>query len=298
MRKNKEPELLFEPNEKKTALVREEPTAIIAGNGQLPIAVAKALETKGQSPFLVPLRGEAAAELYAYPHEEISVIEFAKLIGALKRHHIKNVVLAGGVTKRPNLRDVRLDWPTMRALPRLALALGRGDDALLRAFIKALEAYKFQVCGAHQLVPELLAGSAPLLTRCQPSSKMRQDIELAAQGAQMLGALDVGQGAVAVRGRIVALEGAEGTDEMLARVEQLRRAGRIPRAGGVLVKVMKPAQEARADLPTIGPVTIENAHKAGLDGVAVEKMRSFILEPARTVELADQHKIFIEVISL
>jgi len=276
---------------------QDAPTAIIAGSGQLPIEVAKALAARGQSPFLLPLRGEAAEELYAYPHEEISVVEFAKLIRALKRHHIKNIVLAGGVLRRPNLRDVRLDWPTLRALPRLGLALGRGDDALLRAFIRSLEAYKLRVWGAHQLVPELLAGSnMGSLTRCCPSSSMRQDIELAAKAAQMLGALDVGQGAVAVRGRIVALEGAEGTDEMLARVEQLRGAGRIPPQGGVLVKLMKPAQEARADLPTIGPVTIENAHKAGLDGVAVEKLRSFILEPARTIDLANNYKMFIEPI--
>jgi len=273
-------------------------TAIIAGNGQLPLAVARALEQRGQTPFLVPLRGEAAHELYRYEHKEISIVEFAKLIRALKDHEIKNIVLAGGVTKRPDLRDLRLDWPTLRVLPRLIFKLGRGDDALLRAFIAALESFHFRVCGAHQIVPELLADTGMRLTKCLPSASARQDIELAARAAQMLGTLDVGQGAVAVKGRIVALEGAEGTDEMLARVQQLRHNGRIPSAGGVLVKVMKPAQEARADLPTIGPITIENAYQAGLNGVAVEGQRSFILEPAETVARADHYGMFVDVITL
>jgi len=277
---------------------REGRTAIIAGNGQLPLAVAQALAARGQEPFLVPLRGEALPELYAYPHQEISIIEFAKLIRALKRHNIKNIVLAGGVTKRPHLRDLRFDWPTLRILPRLGFALRRGDDALLRAFIAALESYHFRICGAHQIVPELLATTGMKLTKAQPSSHMQADIELAARAAQMLGELDVGQGAVAVRGRIVALEGAEGTDEMLVRIRQLRSSGRIPREGGVLVKVMKPSQEERADLPTIGPLTIENAHAAGLAGVAVERQRSFILEPAETVKRADQYAMFLEVITL
>jgi len=273
-------------------------TAIIAGNGQLPIAVAKALESRGQIPFLVPLRGEAAVDLYAYPHQEISIVEFAKLVHTLKHHHIKNVVLAGGVTRRPNLRDVHFDWPTLCALPRLVFALGRGDDALLRAFIRILESWKFHVCGAHQIVPELLASTDMPLTKCRPCPKMRRDIELAAVAAQMLGKLDIGQGAVAVRGRVVALEGAEGTDDMLARVRYLRQQARIPPRGGVLVKVMKPSQEARADLPTIGPVTIEAAHLAGLDGVAVEGGRSFILEPAKTLALADHHRLFLDVIEV
>jgi len=282
-----------EPSEGKAIQGR---TAIIAGNGQLPIEVARALTERGETPFLVPLRGEAADELYDYPHQEISIVEFAKLIHALKKHDIKNIILAGGVTKRPNLRDLRLDWPTLRILPRLALALTRGDDALLRAFIAALEGYHFHVRGAHQIVPELLAAMDRPLTKNRPSPKMQQDIKLAARAARMLGELDVGQGAVAVRGRIVALEGAEGTDEMLVRVQQLRIAGRIPPQGGVLVKMMKPSQEKRADLPTIGPVTMKTAHDAGLDGVAVEAGRSFILNPAETVKLADQYHLFIEVI--
>lgn len=271
-------------------------TAIIAGNGQLPIAVAAALKKQGQPPFLIPLRGEAHSSLYEFEHCEISIVEFAKLARSLKISGAKNVVLAGGVQSRPHLKDLRFDRPTLVALPRLVFSIGKGDDALLRAFISLIEAYGFHVVGAHQVVPELLAPQNACLTIKRAEKKELQNIRIAAEAAHMLGALDVGQGAVAVGGRVVALEGAEGTDNMLKRVIEMRQEQRIPQKGGVLVKVKKPEQDERADLPTIGPLTFENAHRAGLEGVAVEARRSFILELEKTIETADQYGMFIETI--
>jgi len=271
-------------------------TAIIAGNGQLPVDVARVLQERGEKPFLLPLRGEAEKSLYDFDHREISVVEFAKLVRALKAADIKNVVLAGGVTKRPLLRDLRFDWPTLKALPRLFSALGQGDDALLRAFISLLESYGFQVVGAHELVGQLLAPEKGCLTRTKTTSAHARDIALGQEAARLLGQLDIGQGVVAVGGRVVAIEGAEGTDAMLERVANLRQEGRIPPKGGVLVKMMKPAQETRADLPTIGPMTMDKAAAAKLDGVAVEAGRSFILNWHETIARANHYHLFIETI--
>jgi len=271
-------------------------TAIIAGSGLLPVAVAQSLQVRGQDPFLVILRGEADERLYHFDHCEISVVEFALLIRSMKAAGVRHVVLAGGVRRRPRLRDLHLDGPTLKALPRLFRALGQGDDALLRAFVGLLESYGFHVVGAHAVVPELLAPKDILLTQKRSGQQERNNIDLAAQAARELGALDVGQGAVAVGGRVVALEGAEGTDNMLDRVCQMRQQGLLPPHGGVLVKMMKPKQEERADLPTIGPHTVENAHRAGLQGIVVEAGRSFILEPEKTIEMADQYDMFIETI--
>lgn len=271
-------------------------TAIIAGNGLLPFAVADALREQGKSPFLVLLRGEADERLYQFDHCEISIVEFARLIRSLKAAGIRNIVLAGGVKCRPRLRDLRLDGPTLRALPRIFLALGRGDDALLRAFISLMEGYGFHVIGAHEVVPGLLAPKGVVLTGKRSDRHEQRNIALAAEAARRLGELDVGQGAVAVGGRVVALEGAEGTDSMLERVSRLRREGRIPRKGGVLVKVMKPHQEERADLPAIGPQTVENAHRAGLCGIVVEAGYSFILNMEQVIKTADHHGMFIETI--
>ncbi|GAA5108823.1 LpxI family protein [Bartonella jaculi] len=269
-------------------------TAIIAGSGVLPITVAQALEKHGQNPFLVLLRDEADAVLYRYEHCELSIVELAQLIKTLKEAAICNIVLAGGVKKRPLLTQLRLDWTTILALPKLLGALRGGDDALLKAFIRVIEAYGFCVIGAHEIVPDLLAPIKFDLTLRRATRKEKKDIFLAAEAAKLLGQLDIGQAAVAINGRVIAVEGAEGTDNMLWRVCEMRERGQILPKGGVLVKCVKPQQDHRVDLPSIGPKTIMNAAKSGLSGVAVEANRSLILSVKETVKEANKHSLFIE----
>lgn len=268
-------------------------TAIIAGNGLLPQVVAEALEKKGNPPFVVCLKGEADDSLRRFDNETISVVEFTRLIKVLKQSGAKNVILAGGVRQRPHLSDIRLDWTTIRALPRIFRALGKGDDALLRAFIGLLESYGFHMVGAHQIVPDILAPAASVLTTRVPDKKERRNIDLAREAAVMLGKLDVGQGAIAVGGRVVALEGVEGTDNMIERIKQMRAEGRIPRQGGVLVKCAKPIQDERADLPTIGIDTVSNIAAAGLAGIAIEAGRTVMLSYHDTVQAANAQNLFI-----
>lgn len=270
-------------------------TAIIAGNGLLPIKVAESLAASGHPPFIISIRGEADPVLFSYEHQDISVVEFARLIRSMKAAGVERVILAGGVRNRPHLADLRLDWPTLRAVPHVLSALGKGDDALLRAFIGLLESFGFHVIGAHEVVPDLLSPPPHvMITKARPDDSEQRNIALGAEAARLLGDLDVGQGGVAVGGRIVALEGAEGTDLMLQRVAELRRDGRIPRRGGVLVKCAKPKQDERADLPAIGLATIINADAAGLVGVAVEAGRTFILGFGETVAEADKRGMFIK----
>ncbi|MEN3397209.1 LpxI family protein [Brucella melitensis] len=271
--------------------------AVVGGNGLLPIKVAETLQNAGQAPFLVPLRGEADPVLYNYEHQEISVVEFAKLVRSMKTAGVSRVVLAGGVRNRPHVRDLKFDWPTLRAVPYVLGALGKGDDALLRAFIGLLESFGFKVVGAHEVVPDLLSPPPACLTRITPDARERRNIALAMDAALKLGDLDVGQGAIAAGGRVVALEGAEGTDLMIERVRELRTAGRISRRGGVLVKMAKPRQDERADLPAIGLSTVENAERAGLAGIAIAAGRTFILGFGETLAAANKKGLFIETIS-
>lgn len=271
--------------------------AVVGGNGLLPIKGAETLQNAGQAPFLVPLRGEADPVLYNYEHQEISVVEFAKLVRSMKTAGVSRVVLAGGVRNRPHVRDLKFDWPTLRAVPYVLGALGKGDDALLRAFIGLLESFGFKVVGAHEVVPDLLSPPPACLTRITPDARERRNIALAMDAALKLGDLDVGQGAIAAGGRVVALEGAEGTDLMIERVRELRTAGRISRRGGVLVKMAKPRQDERADLPAIGLSTVENAERAGLAGIAIEAGRTFILGFGETLAAANKKGLFIETIS-
>ncbi|MEN0000114.1 MAG: UDP-2,3-diacylglucosamine diphosphatase LpxI, partial [Pseudomonadota bacterium] len=174
-----------------------------------------------------------------------------------------------------------------RLLPRLRA----GDDALLRGVIGIMEDAGIRVRGVHEIVPDLLA---PLghLAGPKPDSATQSALQTAMHGALALGELDAGQAAVAVRRRLVALEGAEGTDLMLERVAALREAGRLPKKrGGALVKIAKPGQELRADLPTIGPDTIKNATSAMLKAVGVHAGRALITDLEATKALADECKI-------
>jgi DUF1009 family protein len=201
--------------------------------------------------------------------------------------------MVGGVGARPDLRRLRPDWTTLRLAAYLLPKLRAGDDAILRGVIATIESAGFPVRGVHELVPDLLA-EAGHIAGPKPARADIDAISAAARGALALGSLDAGQACVAVGKRIVALEGAEGTDLMLQRVAELRRIGRMKAGrGGVLVKLAKPGQELRADLPTIGTATIENAARAGLKGIAIHAGNALISDFEATCTRAKEEKVFL-----
>ncbi|MBY3220154.1 LpxI family protein [Rhizobium laguerreae] len=268
--------------------------AIIAGGGFLPSYVAEAARAAGENPVIVALKDESDRRWEGYDHAVIGIGDFAALESLLNRYGIGRVVMSGSVRRRPEWREVR---PTLRTLMKMPAAirtlLSGGDDTVLQMVIRLIEGNGRRVVGAHEIAPDLLAAVGPLGT-AMPGEEDRRDINRAAEAAEMLGRLDVGQGAVAIGGRIVALEGLEGTDEMLERVAGLRAAGRIsPRRRGALVKLCKPQQDIRADLPAIGVSTVLNARKAGLAGVAVEAGRSLVLDRAAVIKAADEAGLFV-----
>ncbi|WP_054310881.1 UDP-2,3-diacylglucosamine diphosphatase LpxI [Mesorhizobium sp. 1M-11] len=268
---------------------------IIAGGGKLPIDVANGLDELGHKPFILMVQGEALpeSELGQFEHEVLSLENLGSLIGILKRRGTTHVVLAGEIKRRPRLGAMRFNLGLLAIVPLVISALARGDDGLLKVVVRGLEARGFTVVGAHQIVPNLTA-SEGALTRVAPSKADWMDIEAAHKAALAIGALDIGQGAVAIGGRAIALEGIEGTDGLLERVKDLRGHGRLAgKAGGVLVKCAKPEQELRVDLPSIGIQTVEGAYAAGLAGIAVEAGRSLILDSSAVISRADALGLFV-----
>ncbi len=268
---------------------------IIAGGGKLPLEVADALAGRGHAPFVLAVAGEVAADAGFDRHEHVvmPLEEIGSLVGVLRRHGVTHVVLAGEIRRRPRLGALRLNAGLLAIVPHVISALARGDDGLLKIVVRAFEARGFKVVGAHEVVPELVA-SEGLWTRAAPQKADLRDIEAARVAAEAIGALDIGQGAVAIGGRAIALEGIEGTDAMLARVKDLRGHGRLAgKARGVLVKCAKPGQEMRADMPAIGPRTVEGAHAAGLAGIAVEAGCSLVLDGPQMISRADQLGLFL-----
>ncbi len=268
--------------------------AVVAGSGLLPRQVVDALLRQGQAPVVIAIEGEANPTDYdGLDVHPVPPARLAVMLPKLNRWNVDRLVLAGGVATRPPLRDLRFPPSFLLQLPRLIRAYAQGDDGLLRAVIGFIESRGIKVLGAHEIVPDLLAPAGPL-GRVKPDRQGLQDIEAAAEAARTIGRLDVGQAAIAVGGRAVALEGIEGTDGLLQRMKELRNHGRLAGAkGGVLAKCAKPQQDARADLPTIGPRTVSDAAEAGLSGIAVDAERAIVLDMAETIRRADSHGLFI-----
>lgn len=268
--------------------------AIIAGSGRLPRYVAEAARSAGEDPFIFPLSNEADQLWDGFDHRTVGVGDMAGLARLLKAEGIGRVVMSGAVRRRPGLGEIRANFRTLVKLPHaLRTLMAGGDDAVLRMVIELIEAQGCAVIGVHEIAPELLAVSGPI-GDVAPTDEDWRDIERAADAAETLGRLDVGQGSVSVGGRVVALEGVEGTDRMLARVMELRGEGRISaKRRGVLVKLCKPQQDVRADLPTVGAATVENAKAAGLAGVAVEAGRALVVERDKTIAAANAAGLFV-----
>lgn len=267
--------------------------AIVAGSGRIPVYVADKLAAEGRDPFIVAIEGEADEELLRHPHEFVNTAEIGRLIAILRRVGPAEVVLVGGVAARPDLRRLRPDWTTMRLAAWLLPKLRAGDDVILRGVIGAIERAGFPVRGVHELVPDLLAGEG-WIAGPKPTRSDTAAIAVAVRAALALGSVDAGQACVAIGKRVVALEGAEGTDMMLRRVAELREIGRLKSGrGGVLVKLAKPGQELRADLPTIGTGTIANAARAGLKGIAVHAAHALVSDFQATCALARKEGLFL-----
>lgn len=268
--------------------------AIIAGSGKLPLYVAEAARGRGERPFVFALKNESTSDWSGFDHATIGIGEIAEFKKRAAELGIDRIIMSGGVSRRPPLRDMRLGLAGLLKIPKMIRTIiGSGDNTVLTAVIDLLESDRRKVISVQDVVPSLLAELGPIGATGPDNASLR-DIAAAVKAARLIGSLDIGQGAVAVGGRVVALEGPEGTDAMLARVGDLKRAGRVsPARRGVLVKLCKIQQDVRVDLPSAGLATIENANAAGLAGVALEAGRSLLLDAAQVKAFADSHGMFV-----
>jgi DUF1009 family protein len=268
-----------------------EPLGILAGGGSLPRIVAAAAREAGWSPLVVRIGDGVLDDWTGFDGEAFAWGRSGDAIAYLKRRQVRRVVFCGTVTKRPDFRSL---IPSLRTLVRLPSAIRMvrgGDDRLLRAVSRYLERDGFAMLAVQEIVPELLA-PAGVLSRRAPSEEEARAIAIALAAARRLGELDIGQAVAASAERVIALEAVEGTREMVARVGDLRRRGRItPSERCVLVKSVKPQQDARFDLPSIGAATIAEAAAAGISAIGVTAGRSLILGLEEVVTAADASAI-------
>ena len=262
---------------------------MLAGAGPLPGDIVAACESSGREVFIIAHKGITDPEVIgSAPHEWVHLGAVERVIALLHGRGAEEVVFAGPI-KRPSLTSLRLDG---RAL-KLVAGLRRndhasGDDKLLSLIIGELEGEGFRVVGIDSILPDILAPMGPLGASA-PDEAARADIALGCRVARALGSLDIGQAVVVQQGMVLGVEAIEGTDALLERCRGLRREG----PGGVLVKLKKPGQEARADLPAIGPATVDGALAAGLVGIAIEASGALVIERAAVVAAADAAALFV-----
>ena len=266
---------------------------ILAGSGELPARLVAALRAVGREVFVIAFEGTTDPGIVAdVPHAWLRPVEVGRIVDRLKGEGCRDLVLAGAV-RRPDLASITPDRRGLKLLPRLLKAARRGDGALLGVVVEFLEEEGFRVIGAEDVLGDLLA-PAGTLTRAAPDQRDGEDIAHGVRVVDALGALDVGQAAVVRGGLVLGVEAVEGTDALLHRCAAFRGA----EPAGVLVKLTKPGQERRVDLPTIGVATVAAAAAAGLRGIAIEAEGALIVDRAAVVAAADRAGIFIHGVSL
>jgi UDP-2,3-diacylglucosamine hydrolase len=272
------------------------PVGMLIGNGRVPHEVAHAIIQRGGTVVIVGIDGEVDDTVSGCPVTKVGWAEVGRILSTFRGGGCREIVIVGGVT-RPDLTRQRPDLGFFLNLPALLKILATGgDDGVLRALVRFLEAKGFTVVSPADVAPELVmvAGN---LAAAEPSPTDAADMLLGSSVVRALGAYDIGQGVIVRGGLIEAIEAAEGTDRMIARVAARRQAahaaGQPMVTGGVLVKRPKPSQEMRVDLPTIGPSTIARAVEAGLTGIAVLAGQTLVAERAALIGAADASGLFV-----
>jgi DUF1009 family protein len=283
------------PDEPSTAGAgpQHDPVAIICGGGGFPGAVAEAIARRGRRPVMFAVRGWADPKVVErYAHHWIAIGQVGRFFRLARAENCREALLIGTLL-RPPITQIRLDWTSILLLPRIIRFFRGGDDGLLSGLARVIEDGGVRMIGVKDVAPEIIVPEG-VLGRLQPSERDRADIARGLKVIATLGPFDVGQAAIVANNHVLAVEAAEGTDNLLVRIAELRRQGRVttPSGVGVLVKAPKPGQDQRFDLPAIGPQTVENVARAGLAGLAVAAGSTIIAEPQLVTAAADRAKIF------
>lgn len=266
---------------------------ILAGGGELPGRIIEACKQQGREFHVIAIEDQADASVIGdNPHTWIRLGAGQKALDVARRENFAEIVMVGPV-KRPSIAALRPDMLAAKVLARASATSVMGDDGLLKAVIAQIEEFGFKVIG-----PDTFLGGevkkTGILGEYSPDESALADIRRGVHILEILGPADVGQAIVIQDNLVIAVEAIEGTDAMIGRSGTLMRDG----PGGVLVKLPKPGQETRADLPTVGTQTLRKMHSAGLRGLAIDAENTLLIDREATVALADQLGIFIIALDL
>lgn len=268
--------------------VSQRKLGIIAGGGDLPKRIIDWCIEHNRPYYVLAIKENAEEKFFTKKvnHEWIRIGQAGTGFKRFKEEDVKDIVLIGTI-KRPTLTELIPDFRTATFFAKLG-AKALGDDGILRALVKEIESEGMKVVGIQEVVPDLLAHSG-VLTKKSPNDEDEEDIRRGVEVAFTLGKLDVGQSVVVQQGLVLGVEGIEGTDKLIKRCADYTRKGKAP----ILVKLRKPQQDMRIDLPTIGVKTVENAHKSGFKGIAVHSGNTLIVNEDEVIKLANKYGMFV-----
>ncbi len=256
---------------------------LVAGRGVLPVEVLSAIKSSGKEAIVMGVKGECRPEIeeMADIYQEYGLGKLGAVIEAFKREDVSELVFAGKVGKEAIFRD-GLDELSQKLLASLPQ---KNDDAILFAIVREFEKNGMTVLKQTEYLQHLLAEPGSIVGTIAESEM--PDIKLGFKTAKAMGDLDIGQSVVVKSGVVLAIEAIEGTDQAIVR------GGTLGGPGSVVVKVSKPRQDLRFDVPTIGKSTIESMIKAQSKILAIETGKTFFLERDAVLSLAAEHQIKI-----
>lgn len=268
--------------------IKQKKLGIVAGGGTLPQTLINHCLQNKRDFFVLAIENNADKAIFTsdIPHKWIRIGQAGTGFKLMHEQNVEEIVMIGTI-HRPTLADLVPDLRTAAFFAKIGLK-SVGDDGILRALINDIESENMRVVGIHEVIPDLLVKEG-VLTKHKPDKQALADISRGVEVARELGKLDVGQAVIVQQGLVLGVEGIEGTDKLIERCGTYQRKG----VGGVLVKLRKPQQDMRIDLPTIGTKTIENLHSAGMRGIAIHAGNALIVNEAEVIALADKYSMFI-----
>lgn len=255
---------------------------IVAGGGDLPVRLHQFCDARSIPTFTIGFdKHTDAGALEGRDHAMMRLGEAGKMVKLFQEKGCQDLVLIGSI-KRPNAWELRPDLYTAKFFARIGFK-AMGDDGLLKAIRYALEGEGFTIHGIHEFLPDLLAAKG-VMGRHVPTTEQENDVSIGFEAAKALGQRDIGQCVVVHDGKVIAEEGADGTDAMLKR-NSVR--------GAILVKTCKPQQDRKLDMPTIGRRTVRLCAELGYAGIAVEAGATLIANREEAIGIADTSGLFV-----
>ncbi len=258
---------------------------LIAGGGQFPIIFSKAAKSKGFPVYAIAFINEADPDLANHVDriKWIHLGQFKKLIKFFKKNQITDAVMMGSIKKTRIFSDVK---PDIKVVSIMAKMRSTHDDGLLRAFADAIEKEGIKMRAATFLLPHILATKG-CWTKRKPAKSEKADIELGWTLAKEIGRLDIGQCVVVGGGSALAIEAIDGTDATI------KRGGSLGNGNAVVVKVCKPNQDLRFDIPAVGLKTIQTMHESNAGVLAIEAGKAVVFNREEMIDTADKFGICV-----